>query len=231
MQRRPQNQNSEHEKVKTENFWLEIVKSIGEKFVVSVIYRHPNGNVRNFSEKLEHSLDTLNHDRTITHKIVTGDFNIDLIKFNHHTTTGEYLEMLPKNSFLPTIFLPNRVTSHTCTLIDRIYFSTSKTRRDQFMSGNLLTDMSNHFANFFVLYSNKRNKKENKPMARLFSEKNEQNFQNIFKQINWKKELSGKTTDEAMQIVYKELSIAYNKAFPYVRLSRKRASDKPLILH
>ena len=54
-------------------------------------------------------------------------------------------------------------------------------------------------------------------MVRLFSEENKQKFQNILKQINWKKELSGKITDEAMQIFYKELSIAYNKAFPYVR--------------
>ena len=95
--------NSEYEKVKTESLWVEIVKSTGEKFVVSVIYRHPNGNVTNFSKKLEHSLDTLNHDRTVTHKIITGDFNIDLIKFNHHTTTEEYLEMLLQNNFLPTI--------------------------------------------------------------------------------------------------------------------------------
>ena len=129
-----------------------------------------------FQKKLEHSLDTLNHDRTIIHKIITGDFNIDLIKFNHHTTTEEYFEMLLQNNFLPTILLPTRVTSHTCTLIDHIYFSTSK-HRDQFMSGNLLTDMSDHFANFFVLYSNKKNDKKGKrPMVRLFSEKNKKNF-------------------------------------------------------
>ena len=35
-------------------------------------------------------------------------------------------------------------------------------------------------------------------MVRLFSEENKQNFQNVLKQINWKKELSGKTPDEAM---------------------------------
>ena len=105
--------NSEHEKVKTENLWVEIVKSTGEKFVVSVIYRHSKSNVTNFSKKLEHSLDTLNHDRTITHKIITGDFNIDLIKFNHHTTTEEYLEMLLQNNFLPTIFLPTRLSIAT----------------------------------------------------------------------------------------------------------------------
>ena len=32
-----------------------------------------------------------------------------------------------------------------------------------------------------------------------------------------------------MQSFYKELSITYNKTFPYVRLSRKRANDKPWI--
>ena len=119
-------------------------------------------------------MDTLNHDRT--HKTITGDFKIDLIKFNHHTTTEEYLEMLLQNNFLPTILLPTRVTSHICTLIDHIYFSTSK-HRDQFLSGNLLTDMSDHFANVFVLYSNKKNdKKEKRPMVRLFSERINKNF-------------------------------------------------------
>ena len=69
----------------------------------------------------------------------------------------------------------------------------------------------------FVLYSSKKNdKKEKRPMVRLFSEKNKQKFQNILKQINWKKELSGKIPHEAMRIFYKELSIAYNKAFSYV---------------
>ena len=63
--------------------------------------------------------------------------------------------MLLQNNFLPTILLPTRVTDHTCTLIDHIYFSTSK-HRDQFMSGNLLTDMSDHFANFLYYIQAKR---------------------------------------------------------------------------
>ena len=113
--------NSEHEKVKTENLWVEIVKSTGEKFVVSVIYRHSDGNVTNFSKKLEHSLDTLNHDRTITHKIITGDFNIDLIKF---------------------------ITIQQLKSIWKCFYN-------QFMSGNLLTDMSDHFAKFCIIFKQK----------------------------------------------------------------------------
>ena len=61
-------------------------------------------------------------------------------------------------------------------------------------------------------------------MVRLFSEKNKQNFQNILKQINWKKNFQVR-----QQSFCKELSITYNKAFLYVRLSRKRANDKPWI--
>ena len=38
-----------------------------------------------------------------------------------------------------------------------------------------------------------------------------------------------RTTDEAMQIFYKEFQIAYNKTFLFVKLSRKRADDKPWI--
>ena len=135
------------ESVKTENIRLEIANTRREKTIISVIYRHPKGNVSNFSEKLEQSLSVLAKDKSISHNIITGDFNIDLIMFEFHTPTGDYLEMLMQNGFLPTVLLPSRVTNHSCTLIDHIYYSTSK-NRTQFKRGNLLTDMSDHFANF-----------------------------------------------------------------------------------
>ena len=34
---------------------------------------------------------------------------------------------------------------------------------------------------------------------------------------------------EAMNIYYQKLHIAYNKSFPFIKLSRKRAKDKPWI--
>ena len=53
--------------------------------------------------------------------------------------------------------------------------------------------------------------------------------QEILKVIDWDLGLGQKTTDEAMQIFYKEFQIAYSKAFLFVKLSRKRANDKPWI--
>ena len=65
----------------------------------------PEGNVNNLKEKLEQSLSILLKDKSISHQIITGDFNIDLIKFEFHTSTGDYLEMLMQNDFLPTVLL------------------------------------------------------------------------------------------------------------------------------
>ena len=55
-----------------------------------------------------------------------------------------------RNAFMPTIILPTRVTSHTCTLIDHIFYY-SKTRRNNIFSGNLFLDITDHFANFLIL--------------------------------------------------------------------------------
>ena len=79
------------ESVKTENLWLEIANTRREKTIISVIYRHPKGNVNNFSEKLEQSSSILAKDKSISHKIITGDFNIDVIKFEFLKSTGDYL--------------------------------------------------------------------------------------------------------------------------------------------
>ena len=69
-------------KVKVEELWIEITNTFGDKCVISVIYRHPRGNVKLFTEQLESSLSKIENDRTIKHSILTGDFNTDLIKFD-----------------------------------------------------------------------------------------------------------------------------------------------------
>ena len=66
--------------------------------------------------------------------------------------TNEYLNTILKNGFIPTILLPTRVASHTCTLIDHIYHQ-SRNSRIPILSENFLTDMRNHFANFIILHS------------------------------------------------------------------------------
>ena len=104
-----------------EDLWVEIADDNGEKYIISVIYRDPGGDVKQFTERLENTLSKIENDKTIKHNIITGDFNIDLIKFDLNDNTSEYLTTVLKNGFIPTIILPTRVTSHSCILIDHIY--------------------------------------------------------------------------------------------------------------
>ena len=214
-------------KVKLEDLWVEIANDNGEQHVISVIYRHPGGDVKQFTE-LENTLSKTENDKTIKHNIITGDFNIDLIKFDLNDNTNEYLNTVLKNGFIPTSLLPTRVTSHSCTLIDNIYHK-SRNSRIQILSGNLMTDMSDHFANSIILHSKNKNKAVDRPMVRIFSDKNKATFQNLLSKINWENELSDKNAKEAMNIFNKKFTIAYNKPFPFAKLSRKRSKYKPWI--
>ena len=164
----------------------------------------------------------IENDRTIKHSVITGDFNVD--KFDLNNNINDYLNTVLQNSFV----LPTRVTDHTCTLIDQIYYF-SRNAKTNVASGSLLTDMSDHFANFIILHSNIQSEENETPMVRIFSEKAKHTYQNLLSEISWDEELSNKNVNEAIQVFSKKLQIAYNKSFPLKRLSRKRVKDKPWI--
>ena len=135
--------------VRVENLWIEITNE-KSNYLIGTIYRHPEGNVNEFTNKLESTLTKITSDSKIKDCIITGDINIDLIKVENQTVVEDYLSTMLTNAFMPTIILPTRVTSHTCTLIDHI-FCYSKTHRNNIFSGNLFLDITDHFANFLIL--------------------------------------------------------------------------------
>ena len=74
-------------KVKIEDLWVEITNDNDKKHVIGMIYRHPGGDVKQFTEQLENTLSRIENDKTIKHNIITGDFNIDLIKLDLNDNT------------------------------------------------------------------------------------------------------------------------------------------------
>ena len=79
-----------------------------------------------------------------------GWFNLDLINFQHHQNTCEFLDGLHLNTFFPMITCPSRITSHTATLPDNIF---ANKFFDHLRSGLLITDISDHL-HFFSIHSN-----------------------------------------------------------------------------
>ena len=91
----------------------------------------------------------------------------------------------------------------------------------------MFVDISDHLANFLIL-GPKQTRKDRKNV-RIFSDANKSKFKENLSNIDWTNELKCKTVDEAMSFFYHSITKAYNKSFPIVKLSRKRAKDKPWI--
>ena len=49
-----------------------------------------------------------------------GDFNINLLNYNNHNPTNEFLDSLASNFFVSYILQPTQPTSHSKTFIDNI---------------------------------------------------------------------------------------------------------------
>ena len=53
--------------------------------------------------------------------MLTGDFNIDLLKYDHNTENAPFLDSLYANFLLPYISTPSGVTKHSRTLMHNIF--------------------------------------------------------------------------------------------------------------
>ena len=78
-----------------------------------------------------------------------GDFNIDLLKLETNVSINDYYNILTTNLFVPRITLPNRITSHSKTLIDNIFSNAPNFL--QGISRNFTFSISDHLPQFIYM--------------------------------------------------------------------------------
>ena len=82
-----------------------------------------------------------------------GDFNLNLMDNHCHFLTGEFLDGMYSDMFIPLITRPTRITYHTAaTLIDNI-FTNQLSHCSK--SGSFFTDISDHLPVFSICYEDK----------------------------------------------------------------------------
>ena len=77
-----------------------------------------------------------------------GDFNVNLLNYNEHIQTNEFLDSLASNSFIPLILQPTRITSHSNTLIDNVF---SNVIDPDIISGNLTGTITDYLPQFAII--------------------------------------------------------------------------------
>ena len=83
-----------------------------------------------------------------------GGFTLNLMNYQSHNLTGEFLDMMYSNACFPLITRPTRITSHSATLIDNIFQNSVESNLP---SGLLFTDISDHLPSFVIHYDYSRN--------------------------------------------------------------------------
>ena len=129
-----------------ESLFIEVTRPREKNIVVGIVYRPPNQRVDDFVSSNNELLDKISRENKIC--LLMGDFNVNLMNYQHHQLTGQFLDGMYSNMFFPLITRPLRITSHTATLIDHIFVNNFFERS---RSGLIFTDISDHLPVFSIL--------------------------------------------------------------------------------
>ena len=80
--------------------------------------------------------------------ILMGDFNVDILQYDSVNSVSDFLDLMYSNSLIRYMTGPSRITRHSSLLIDTIFYNGVD---EQVISGNLVTSLSDHLAQFFIL--------------------------------------------------------------------------------
>ena len=103
---------------KFETLWIEINTGHKSKnIVVCCVYRHPDTDTSKFIEYFESALSKIDKNKIIC---ILGDFNINLLNYESHSDTNDFVNPMVSHYLLPHVLQPTRVTDHSATVIDNI---------------------------------------------------------------------------------------------------------------
>ena len=201
---------------------VEITLKNGKKVIICCIYRAPNTELDQLSEFIN------NVCRNIRNKTVymCGDFNVDLLQYDKHNATNNFIDQLYSLGLHPLITRPTRITSHSKTLIDNI-FTTNLSSIIQ--CGLIINDMSDHLPIFQItecthfkcskVVSNRR---------RIVNDQKLNVLMNKLKETNWNKILCSEDVNEMYNTFTDNLTKIYNTVCPIVNQKTiNKQTDKP----
>ena len=198
------------------------VKTRKGNLIIGSMYRPPHTNEKNFLSDYGLLLKQLKMEPK--KDILIGmDHNMDLLKTSKHKHTQSFLDMNLDEDLLPTITKPTRISEHCATLLDNIFLS----RRLQclFVSGILLTDISDHLPVLVCLRDLRHETKVHKTLNyRVINDENIQDMNEELQTYNWNELLVGLNTNDSFNVFHDILVGAFNTHMPE---KTKRISNKP----
>ena len=207
--------------------WIEVIFSQKKNIICGVAYRQHN-NPECFSKYIDDKLESFSSKGNPV--FLLPDTNIDLLQVNTCNYAHNFLLSLQSNSILPIIDKPTRVHRESAMLIDNIF---TNSLDNLVLSGNIITDLSDHFSQFCIMNSTTLTNRVYNFKVRDYSQFSETSFINDVQQIDWTTLLSSSEDDSSKQFstFYNKLNKLAYKHAPLKNLSKRKtkAFAKPWI--
>ena len=203
-----------------ETLWIEINTSPKSKnIIVCCAYRHPDTDASKFTVYLESILSKIDKNKTIC---IMGDFNINLLNYESHNNTNEFINSMVSHHLLPHILQPTRATDHSATIIDNIF--TNATEYD-IISGNILNQLADHFSQFLIMKKISVVHTDATYCKYDYSKFDKDKFLSDFSKICWD-EVKNISTDvnTKFSIFHKKVTDCVKSHVPLIKLSQKQLS-------
>ena len=163
------------------------VNTVRNRFkIIGNIYRAPGSSINEFNETLNKLLLDISYDSILSKAEevqLLGDVNINLLNFEKHNGTSDYVNTLQTHGFKSLITLPSRISEHSATLIDHI--SSNSKDLSNSISGLIQVHLSDHLPIFNIRL--KRENSVNKKLIRVRNMKrsNIEKFRNALLELDW----------------------------------------------
>ena len=182
----------------------------GRSIDVVGAYRPPNKSINDATDKMRYLINEKLLHRKDT--IITGDFNICLLKEDHSEQTKNFMNMMKEYFFRPLITRPTRFFENGATVIDHIWTNISVTVNSYIFYCDI-TDHCPVYCRLNIPFENK-NKLE-KIKFRDMSLANRQRFHNMLEDTDWNRELHGiLNTNDQVSKLQTVIGNYYNLCFP-----------------
>ncbi|KAG1675725.1 hypothetical protein GQR58_014551 [Nymphon striatum] len=145
-----------------ESLWIEINNPKGKNTIIGVAYKHPCKDSSAFLGYLQNVLNKISRENKLV--ILSGDFNLNLLKFDKIPCADSFLNLMLANFLKPLITQPTRINdTSTPSLIDNIFINSLQLNA---ISGNLIDKVSDHLPNFAIYDTGSKNSSKDTSMSR-----------------------------------------------------------------
>ena len=203
--------------------WVTIHFTNQSDIICGVTYRQ-----HNYPDKFLNYFDETLERLSISGKTIyiMMNANINLLRYETCKYAKSFLHTLQSLCFSPTIDKPTRVHNASVTLINNIFVN-NVNYDAHILSGNIFSDISDHFSQFCLCRSFGGKIKLRKILTRDSSKFSEEKFINDLSQLNWEYAVSVSSNDvnKSFSTFYDKLNRIVNKHTPIKTISKRKAKQ------